>query len=72
MQTTVRGFRRDHEGHWVMELACGHTQHVRHQPPWIRRDWVTTALGRRAMLGRVTVCGWCARMATARDVSEGD
>ncbi|WP_018719375.1 DUF3565 domain-containing protein [Arhodomonas aquaeolei] len=66
---TVRGFRRDAEGHWVMELACGHTQHVRHLPPWQNRPWVTTETGRRAMLGRRVDCGWCAR-ARERDARD--
>ncbi|MFB8831117.1 DUF3565 domain-containing protein [Azotobacter sp. CWF10] len=21
-------------------LSCGHTQHLRHQPPWQNRPWV--------------------------------
>jgi hypothetical protein len=24
----------------VAELSCGHTQHLRHQPPWQSRAWV--------------------------------
>jgi hypothetical protein len=26
---------------WVAELECGH-QHVRHNPPWNTRHWVTS------------------------------
>lgn len=59
IRRTVRGFRRDGEGFWVAELSCGHTQHVRHSPPWFNRPWVATAIGRRAMLGRQMRCGWC-------------
>jgi hypothetical protein len=34
------------EGHWVAELECGHRQHMRHRPPFERREWVTTPEGR--------------------------
>ncbi|MBP0644435.1 DUF3565 domain-containing protein, partial [Mycobacterium tuberculosis] len=23
----ITGFQQDEEGHWVVELSCGHTQH---------------------------------------------
>jgi hypothetical protein len=32
---------------WVAELECGHQQHVRHNPPWTHRHWITTPRGRR-------------------------
>jgi len=38
----IVGYHLDDEGHWVAELACGHGQHVRHDPPWQVRPWVTT------------------------------
>lgn len=55
----IVGFRRDEEGHWVAELECGHTQHVRHDPPWQWRPWVLTEEGRRGRLGTVLVCVSC-------------
>jgi hypothetical protein len=36
---------------WVAELECGHQQHVRHDPPWSQRDWVTTPQGRLDHIG---------------------
>ncbi|HJR41907.1 MAG TPA: DUF3565 domain-containing protein [Gemmatimonadaceae bacterium] len=57
------GFHRDEEEHWVAELECGHTQHVRHDPPWQVRPWVTTAEGRRAFLGTVLDCLRCTERA---------
>ena len=33
MQQAIVGFHLDEENHWVAELACGHGQHVRHDPP---------------------------------------
>ena len=40
MQQAIVGFHLDDEGHFVADLACGHTQHVRHDPPWQNRTWV--------------------------------
>ena len=42
----IVGFRQDDHGDWIAELECGHAQHVRHDPPWTMRPWVTTAGGR--------------------------
>ncbi len=57
----IVGFHTDEEGHWVAELACGHGQHVRHDPPWQLREWVTTPEGRSAWIGRTLVCARCGR-----------
>jgi hypothetical protein len=56
----IVGFHLDAEGHWVADLECGHTQHVRHDPPWQRRPWVTTEEGRRGFLGTTLLCVRCA------------
>jgi len=56
----ITGFHQDEHGDWVADLECGHTQHVRHDPPWIRRPWVTSAAGRRSRLGAVLQCRLCA------------
>lgn len=53
------GFHQDHEQHWVAELECGHTQHVRHDPPWQVREWVITPEGRAGRLGRTLECPLC-------------
>ncbi|MBB3061060.1 DUF3565 domain-containing protein [Microbulbifer rhizosphaerae] len=59
MQQPITGYHRDEENHWVAELACGHNQHVRHNPPWTNRAWVTTEAGRNAMLGYLLNCKKC-------------
>lgn len=59
MQRRIRGYHQDEECHWVAELECGHTQHVRHDPPWQVREWVTTAEGRAARLGTALACRLC-------------
>lgn len=55
----IVGFHQDAEHHWVAELACGHFQHVRHDPPWTLRSWVTTRAGREAALGQMLECKKC-------------
>jgi hypothetical protein len=57
----IVGFHQDEERHWVAELECGHTQHVRHDPPWQTRPWVTSEAGRAAFLGQVLMCVECRR-----------
>ncbi|EPN68410.1 hypothetical protein A245_03798, partial [Pseudomonas syringae pv. actinidiae ICMP 19096] len=32
-----------------MLLSCGHTQHLRHQPPWQSRAWVLDPVQRQRM-----------------------
>jgi len=59
MKHPITGFHVDDEGHWVAQLACGHNQHVRHDPPWMVRKWVTTSQGRDRMLGHQLDCKKC-------------
>lgn len=55
------GFHLDDEGDWVAHLACGHTQHVRHRPPFQERPWVVDEAGRRGRLGSPLDCPLCDR-----------
>ena len=59
MQRAITGFERDEEGHWKALLECGHKQHVRHDPPWTLREWVTTEQGRAAHIGMRLNCKLC-------------
>lgn len=59
MDQCIVGFHLDDQQDWVAELACGHNQHVRHNPPWSSRPWVVTPQGRQAALGRVLSCRKC-------------
>ncbi|KPZ22884.1 DUF3565 domain-containing protein [Pseudomonas syringae USA007] len=61
--STVIGFSQDEEGHWFVLLSCGHTQHLRHQPPWQSRAWVLDPVQRQRMTGQTFCCGWCANAA---------
>ena len=58
-QQAIIGFHQDEQGDWVADLGCGHTQHVRHRPPWELRPWVMTEEGRRAHLGQILRCVRC-------------
>ena len=55
----IVGFHQDDERHWVADLECGHSQHVRHDPPWQVRPWVVTVEGRNARLGATLECRLC-------------
>ena len=59
MQQAMIGFHLDEEQHWVADLACGHAQHVRHNPPWQNRPWVITEQGRAEKLGLTLDCKKC-------------
>lgn len=59
MEQPIIGFHQDEVGDWVADLACGHTQHVRHNPPFSNRPWVLTAEGRQQFLGFMLNCKVC-------------
>jgi hypothetical protein len=61
MKQAITGFHKDEEDDWVAQLACGHTQHVRHNPPWQLRPWVISKEGREEHLGRRLDCKKCDR-----------
>ena len=59
MLSAIQGYHTDEHNDWVAELACGHFQHVRHNPPWMSRPWVMSADGRNSMLGHKLTCKKC-------------
>lgn len=59
MKQKIAGFHQDEFLHWVADLACGHTQHVRHDPPWQNRPWVTSEQGRKEKIGFELYCVDC-------------
>jgi Protein of unknown function (DUF3565) len=61
MQRAIVGYHQDDDGDWVAELACGHQQHVRHQPPWQLRPWAVDEEGRQGRLGTPLECRLCAQ-----------
>ncbi len=59
MQQAIVDFAQDHKQDWYAILACGHTQHVRHNPPWQNRPWVLTQTSRSEKLGMSLPCKKC-------------
>ena len=59
MKQNITGFDKDDEDHWRAILACGHRQHVRHDPPMTTRPWVLSAEGRASHLGLELDCKRC-------------
>ncbi|MGH3394124.1 MAG: DUF3565 domain-containing protein [Streptosporangiaceae bacterium] len=57
----ITGFRQDAGGDWVAELACLHSQHMRHNPPLNFRPRVTDAGARQARIGTEIGCPLCDR-----------
>jgi len=58
-ESAIVGYHQDERGDWIAELACGHQQHVRHQPPFHQRPWILDAEGRRQRLGTPLSCRLC-------------
>lgn len=61
MKQAIVGFHQDELEHWVADLFCGHTQHVRHDPPWQNRPWVVSVNGRSEKIGFELNCIECDR-----------
>lgn len=59
MERVIVGFHQDAEGAWVVELDCGHAQHVRHRPPFEVRPWILAAETRAERLGTLRDCPLC-------------
>ncbi len=59
MERAIVGFEQDELGDWRAILACGHRQHVRHNPPFVDRAWVLTEEGRSRFLGVTLACKAC-------------
>ncbi|MFF7705895.1 DUF3565 domain-containing protein [Pseudomonas sp. NPDC007930] len=60
----ITGFAQDAHGDWFAQLSCGHTQHLRHAPPWQLRGWVLEPAKRARRIGTPFTCGWCAQGAS--------
>ena len=69
MKQKITGFHLDEFNDWVTELKCHHGQHVRHNPPFINRTWVTTEEGRSSKLDESLNCKKCDESAPIDDWS---
>lgn len=59
MERPIVDFGLGSDGDPVAVLSCGHSQHVRHNPPFINRPWVVTREGRDGMIGKLLNCVRC-------------
>ncbi len=59
MKQPIIAFEQDELGDWRAILACGHRQHVRHNPPLVTRPWVLSEAGRARFVGQVLECKLC-------------
>jgi hypothetical protein len=59
MKQKIVDFDQDDEQHWRAVLACGHRQHLRHDPPLTTRTWVLTPEGRASRVGYELDCKRC-------------
>ncbi|MCK5385658.1 MAG: DUF3565 domain-containing protein [Gammaproteobacteria bacterium] len=59
MKQKIVSFDKDEEGDWFALLGCGHSRHVRHNPPWFNRPWVEQVEGREKYLGTELNCKKC-------------
>ncbi|MDH5369572.1 MAG: DUF3565 domain-containing protein [Gammaproteobacteria bacterium] len=59
MKQKIVRFDKDDDGDWFASLSCGHTQHVRHNPPWVNRPWVVHAKSRENYVGTELNCKKC-------------
>ena len=67
MKQKIAGFEKGDADHWRAILACGHRQHVRHDPPLTTREWVLTPEGRESRVGVELDCKRCDEEADAGD-----
>ena len=44
-------FHLNEDNHWLADLSCGQTQHVKHNPTWQQREWVLSDKGRNDFIG---------------------
>lgn len=72
MKRRITGFDTDELGDWRAELECGHLQHVRHNPPLTKREWVLTKAGRDSRMGFELDCKRCNEEAEKEESSNED
>ena len=71
MDRAIVGFRQDEGGTWIADLACGHSQHIRHSPPFKLAPWVLDDSERNARIGQDIECRLCDQPAPDADATAG-
>ncbi len=56
---TIESLRRESEHAVVLRLGCGHTRHVRHNPPLSDHPWVVDQAASAEKVGQAIECGAC-------------
>lgn len=51
MKQKIVAYHKEDEDPWVAQLVGWHFQHVRRDPAWTNRTWVTDQEGRDSMRG---------------------
>ena len=59
MLQVIVSFEKDERNDWMALLSCGHTQHMRHNPPWTNRPWVEDPMRRDNYIGTEIDCLKC-------------
>ena len=70
MKQKIVDFDKDDEQHWRAVLACGHRQHLRHDPPMTTRTWILTDESRATRLGLELDCKRCDEEAAAEATND--
>lgn len=68
MERAIVAFRSDEAGHWIADLDCLHSQHVRHQPPFRLAPWVMDEAERARRVGSALDCPLCDRAELPEDL----
>lgn len=62
MERKIVDFYLDENNDWVARLDCHHGQHVRHNPPFVVREWTQSERGRQARIATTLQCLKCDRL----------
>jgi hypothetical protein len=56
VEQPILGFHPDSAGEWVVELACGHRQHVRDRPPYLGKPLECPLCDQSVPIGGEAAC----------------
>lgn len=59
MKRKIVYFYKDENNEWTAKLECGHSQHMRHNPPFKKREWITSKKDREKYIGHKVNCKKC-------------
>lgn len=59
MKRKILRFYKDEKGDWIVDLECGHSRHMRHDPPWSNMDWIHSSEARWDRMQKPIDCRDC-------------